>query len=66
MNLAGETPYPYARARALYEWGVASSRPDTLDVASERLEAALSLFRHLGARPYVERAVQALEHLQRG
>jgi hypothetical protein len=32
--------------------------------AGEHLDAALAIFRHLGARPFVERGEQALASLQ--
>jgi tetratricopeptide (TPR) repeat protein len=53
-------PYPYAEARALYEYGVMRCRQGEPQHGHERLEAALAIFRRLGARKDVERTQRAL------
>jgi class 3 adenylate cyclase/tetratricopeptide (TPR) repeat protein len=60
VSLARSMPYPYAEARARYEWGrVAGTRGETTR-SRERLEEALHIFRRLGAQPYVQRTERAL------
>lgn len=60
VSLAGRARYPYGEARALYEWGVVNVKNHAMGPARQHLEAALAIFRRLGARPYVERAEQLL------
>jgi hypothetical protein len=58
-------PYPYAEARALYEYGMMRCRQGEPRSGRERLEAALVIFRRLGAQKDVERTEQALAALDR-
>jgi tetratricopeptide (TPR) repeat protein len=60
ISLARGMPYPYAEARALYEYGMMHVRKGELQQAQERLKQALVLFQRLGARPYIERTEHAL------
>jgi tetratricopeptide (TPR) repeat protein len=60
VALARTMAYPYAEARALYEWGRMHGTRGESVPAKERFEEASRIFRQLGARPYVERAEQAL------
>ena len=56
-------PYPYAEGRLLHAYGqmhVAKGEPGP---ARERLEAALAIFRRLGARKDAERVEQDLAAL---
>jgi hypothetical protein len=58
-------PYSHAEGRLLHVYGemhVAEGEPGP---AQERLEAALAIFRRLGARKDAERVEQALADLQR-
>jgi tetratricopeptide (TPR) repeat protein len=60
LALARSMPYPYGEARLLHVYGqmhVAKGEPGP---ARERLEAALAIFRRLGARLDVERVERAL------
>jgi transposase len=43
-------PYPYAEARLLHVYGLMHAQKGGPEPARERLEAALALFRRLGAR----------------
>jgi tetratricopeptide (TPR) repeat protein len=54
VRLCREMPYPYAEARALYEWGRAYLEQHEPDQARKPLTEALAIFRQLGARPYIE------------
>src|SRR5436190_8651503 len=56
-------PYPYAAARLLHVYGEMHAQKRELEPARERLEAALAIFRRLGARKDVERVEQALATL---
>jgi class 3 adenylate cyclase/tetratricopeptide (TPR) repeat protein len=61
--LGQSMPYPYAVARTLASWGAALIEQGQAREGSERLEAALAIFRRLGAAPnaeQVERALQAI------
>jgi tetratricopeptide (TPR) repeat protein len=62
VSLSKSMPYPYAEARALFEWGRALDRKGAPEKAREHLEAALAVFHRLGARPYVEWTEQTLTH----
>jgi tetratricopeptide (TPR) repeat protein len=59
-SLARNMPYPFAEARILDTYGAMSLRHGELGEARDRLAASLELFRQIGARPYAERAEQAL------
>jgi uncharacterized protein HemY len=60
VSVARSMSYPYAEARALYEWGWVHGAKGEPLLAREHLEEALHIFRRLGARPYIERTEQAL------
>jgi tetratricopeptide (TPR) repeat protein len=60
LDVCHSVSYPYAEARALYEWGVMEIRQGNPAKAREWLQAALAIFRRLGARPSIERTEQAL------
>jgi tetratricopeptide (TPR) repeat protein len=50
----------YREGRILYEYGIMYARKGEPERARDLLEAALAIFRGLGARPYIERTEQAL------
>lgn len=56
--------YPYLLARLLYDWGSTDLENAEPMRARGRLEEALSIFRRLGARPYIERTERALAELE--
>jgi hypothetical protein len=62
-SLAHVITYPHAEAAALYQSGILQRLRGEVDQAREPLEEALTIFRHLGARPGVERTEHALYHL---
>ena len=64
-SLAHALPYPHAEAAALYESGVLHRQRGEIEQARDRLEEALASFRHLAARPDVERTEHALRILPR-
>jgi tetratricopeptide (TPR) repeat protein len=59
-SLARAIPYPYAEAVAHYEYGMLHWQRGELEQAVEQLEEALITFRHLGARPLIERTERIL------
>jgi tetratricopeptide (TPR) repeat protein/transcriptional regulator with XRE-family HTH domain len=59
LALARVMPYPYAEARLLQVYGSLHVERGEPEQARERLEAALAIFRRLGARKDIERT----EHL---
>ncbi len=69
LDLARTLGYPYEEGRTLYEWGVMlackgaaqGSIRETWPQARDRLEAALAIFRRLGARRDMRRAERALQ-----
>jgi tetratricopeptide (TPR) repeat protein len=63
VSLARSMPYPYAEARALFEWGRALDAKGEPEKARERLQDALAIFHRLGAKPYIELTEQALNDL---
>jgi len=63
LSLARDMPYPYAEGRSLYEYGVLHVQRAEPEQAREVLGEALAIFRHLGARPDVERTKHALHAL---
>ena len=63
ITLARAMPYPYAEARLLQEQGQLSLQQDEREPAQEHLEAALAIFRRLGARKDIERTEQLLATL---
>jgi tetratricopeptide (TPR) repeat protein len=64
VSVSQRMPYPYAEARARYEWGQMLRAKDQPLPAQERLEEALVIFRRLGVRPHVERTERALAATQ--
>jgi tetratricopeptide (TPR) repeat protein len=54
LSLAEAISCPYAAGRTLYEYGTMLLRVGNPEAARRRLEDALTIFRRLGARPYVE------------
>jgi ATP/maltotriose-dependent transcriptional regulator MalT len=64
LALARGMPYPYAEARLLHVYGEMHVAKGESAQAREQLEAALAIFRRLGARKAVERVEQALYALQ--
>jgi tetratricopeptide (TPR) repeat protein len=63
VALARSMPYPYAEARLLHVYGAMHLQKGEPEPARERLEAALTVFRRLGARREVERVEQAIAGL---
>jgi tetratricopeptide (TPR) repeat protein len=63
LTLARRMPYPYAEARLLHGYGGMHVQKGEPEPARERLEAALAIFRRLGARKDAERAEQTLASL---
>lgn len=61
VSVARSIGFPYAEARALYEWGssphVGGRDPEQ---AQDRLEEAVEIFERLGSRPYADLARKAL------
>ena len=60
LALARRMPYPYAEACLLHVSGALHAQKGEPEPACERLEAALEIFRRLGARKDVESVEQAL------
>jgi tetratricopeptide (TPR) repeat protein len=60
LTLARHTPYPYAEGRLLHDYGVLHLKRGQTEHSRQRLEAALAIFRRLGARKHIERAEQLL------
>jgi tetratricopeptide (TPR) repeat protein len=60
LTLARRMPYPYAEGRLLHVYGDLHVQKGEPEPARVRLEAALAIFRRLGARKDVERVEQAL------
>jgi hypothetical protein len=56
-------PYPYGEARALRVHGYLHRQKGEPQQARERLEAALAIFRRLGARKDIEQTEQMLAAL---
>jgi tetratricopeptide (TPR) repeat protein len=63
VTLPRSLPYPYAEAQALYEWGRMLAAAGKPTQARKRFGEALTIFQDLGAQPYVERTLQALQFL---
>ena len=63
VAVARALPFPHAEGRTLYEWGLLSVDYRAPRQARARLEEAAEIFGRLGARPYAERARQALAEL---
>jgi tetratricopeptide (TPR) repeat protein len=64
VSLAHAMPYPYAEGRSLYEDGLMHLQRREPEQARERLEAALAIFRRLGARPDIERTEHTLRQME--
>jgi hypothetical protein len=60
LALVRPMPYPYAEARLLQVYGMLYIQKGDTAQARERLEAALAIFRRLGARKDVEQTEQLL------
>jgi tetratricopeptide (TPR) repeat protein len=60
LSLARSMPYPYVEARTLQVYGLLHRERGEPQAAREKLEAALAIFRRLGAREDVERTEQLL------
>jgi hypothetical protein len=63
LALARAMPYPYAEARLLHVYGQMYGEKGEPALAREQWEAALAIFRRLGARPEAERVAAALADL---
>jgi tetratricopeptide (TPR) repeat protein len=63
LALARGMPYPYAEARLVHVSGALHVQKGEAEPARERLEAALAIFRRLGARKDAESVEQALADL---
>jgi tetratricopeptide (TPR) repeat protein len=66
MALASRMPYPYAQARLLYTAARLHARQGAPGLARTRFEAALGIFRRLGASKDAERVEQAIATLPVG
>jgi ATP/maltotriose-dependent transcriptional regulator MalT len=63
LGLAREMPNPYAEARLLHVYGRLCARQGEPAQARERLDAALAIFRRLGACKDIEQTEQLLSSL---
>ncbi|HZS92214.1 MAG TPA: AAA family ATPase [Chloroflexota bacterium] len=63
LELARTMPYPYAEARLLHVYGQMHVQTGETEPARERMEAALVIFRRLGARKDIERVEQAIANI---
>lgn len=63
LTLARRIPIPQAEAFLLTTYGEMHRERGEVELARERLEAALKIFRHLGARPDIERVNRMLNVL---
>lgn len=63
LSAAQSMGMPYYEGRILYCLGLVYARGGELEKARTRLDAALAIFRQLGAGPYGERTVRALADL---
>jgi tetratricopeptide (TPR) repeat protein/transcriptional regulator with XRE-family HTH domain len=64
ISLARGMPYPYAEGRLLHVQGRLHLQSGEPEIAQARLEAALAIFRRLGARHDAEQVEQAISGLQ--
>jgi tetratricopeptide (TPR) repeat protein len=64
LSLARPMPYPHGEGRLLHVYGRMHLDRNEPTAARERLEAALAIFRRLGARKDIERALQDISNLQ--
>jgi hypothetical protein len=65
LTLTRRMPCPYAEGRLLHVCGHLHAQKGELGLARERLEAALAIFRRLGARKDAERTEQVIAGLGR-
>jgi tetratricopeptide (TPR) repeat protein len=63
LALARGMPYPYAEARFLHFYGELHVQKGEMGAAREHLQAALAIFRRLGARPGIAQTERALAAL---
>jgi tetratricopeptide (TPR) repeat protein len=63
IELSRAMPHPFNQAVARYEWGDMLAEAGDTAGAQAQLDAALLIFRDLGARPFVERSERALASL---
>jgi tetratricopeptide (TPR) repeat protein len=61
VSVARSIRYPYAQARALYEWGLMCVRRRDTEQSRTLLREATETFRKLGSRPYSDMAQNAME-----
>jgi tetratricopeptide (TPR) repeat protein len=64
IELSRPMPYPFNEALARYDWGRMLADDGDAAGAREQLDVALTIFRQLGARPFIERSERALASLQ--
>lgn len=60
VSVAKSMRYPYAEARALYEWGLMYVGGPHAKQGRDRLEEAAGILRRLGERPYSDLAREAM------
>lgn len=63
VSVARSIRYPFAEARALYEWGLMYVGGPDAKQGRNRLEEAAKIFRELGSRPHLELAQKAVAGL---
>ena len=63
LSLTRAMRYPYGEARALHVYGLMHAHKGDTEPAREWLEAALAIFKRLGARKDVEWTEQAIAGL---
>jgi tetratricopeptide (TPR) repeat protein len=63
IELSRPMPHPFNEAIARYEWGCMLAEVGDAGAARAHLDAALILFRRLGAVPFIERTERALASL---
>jgi DNA-binding SARP family transcriptional activator/Tfp pilus assembly protein PilF len=63
LQLGQRLPYPYTHGRVLYHCGLMYAGRGQPDQARRYLQEALDVFQQLDARPYSDRAAQALADL---
>jgi len=64
IELSRPMPHPFNEAISHYEWGCMLADGADAPAAREHLDAALILFRRLGAVPFIERSERALASLE--
>jgi tetratricopeptide (TPR) repeat protein len=60
LSMSQRVPCPYAEARTLSEWARSHLRRGERKRARERSDEALTIFKRLGAQPFIERTEQML------